>query len=102
MCLAREVAGAVAGVVTKHWNGNYLYESQNRPDDGATIHAITTFARGGAGFYTPDSEEAAATIAYLVRAFCNEYPINQEDNDAGEPGILMGRYPNDGRVTEMR
>ena len=23
---------------------------------------------------------------YLVRAFCKEYPINQESNEAGEPG----------------
>ena len=49
----------VQAVVTLHWNGDYLYESTNRPDDGATIHAITTFARE---FYTPDSEEAAATL----------------------------------------
>ena len=51
----------VQAVVTDHWNGDYLHESTNRPDDGATIHAITTFARG-VGFYTPDSEEAASTI----------------------------------------
>ena len=47
--------------MTDHWNGDYLYESMNRPDDGATIHAITTFA-ARVGFYTPDSEEAASTI----------------------------------------
>jgi len=88
----RSVADDIKAVVTKHWNGNYLYESENRPDDGATIHAITTFSLD---LYTPDSEEAAATIRYLVKAFCNEYPINQEDNDAGDPGILIGRYPND-------
>jgi len=91
--LYRSVAEDVKAVITKHWNGNYLYESENRPDDGATIHAITTFSLD---LYTPDSEEAAATIRYLVKAFCNEYPINQEDNDAGDPGILIGRYPNDG------
>ena len=28
-------------------------------------------------------------------AFCNEYPINQQDNGAGKPGILIGRYPGD-------
>ena len=33
---------------------------------------------------------------YLVKAFCKEYPINRESNEAGEPGILIGRYPNDG------
>jgi len=88
----RSVADDIKAVVTKHWNGNYLYESENRPDDGATIHAITTFSLD---LYTPDSEETAATIRYLAKAFCNEYPINQEDNDAGDPGILIGRYPND-------
>merc|ERR1711892_939581 len=88
----RSVADDIKAVITKHWNGNYLYESENRPDDGATIHAITTFSLD---LYTPDSEEAAATIRYLVKAFCNEYLINQEDNDAGDPGILIGRYPND-------
>merc|ERR1711892_1569613 len=88
----RSVADDIKAVITKHWNGNYLYESENRPDDGATIHAITTFSLD---LYTPDSEEAAATIRYLVKAFCNEYLINQEDNAAGDPGILIGRYPND-------
>ena len=29
------------------------------------------------------------------RAFCLEYPINQQDNAAGKPGILIGRYPGD-------
>ena len=50
--------------VTSHWNGDYLYESENRlagggrvgrlsplsmyrPDDGAVIHAITTFGEVG-------------------------------------------------------
>ena len=55
----RSTAEDIKAVITKHWNGDYLYESTNRPDDGATIHAITTFAKE---FYTPDSEEAAATI----------------------------------------
>ena len=55
----RSVADDVRAVITKHWNGNYLYESENRPDDGADIHAITTFSLD---LYTPDSEEAAATI----------------------------------------
>ena len=91
----RSTADDIKAVVTKHWNGNYLYESENRPDDGAVIHAITTFATY-MDFYQADSEEAAATIQYLVKAFCKEYPINQESNSAGEPGILIGRYPNDG------
>jgi len=88
----RSVADTIKSAITTHWNGEYLTESSNRPDDGAVIHAITTF---GEYLYPANSEEAAGTIRYLVKAFCREYPINQEDNDAGEPGILIGRYPND-------
>ena len=54
----RSTAEEIKDTITDHWNGDYLWESTNRPDDGATIHAITTFAKE---FYTPDSEEAAAT-----------------------------------------
>jgi len=89
----RSVADDVAAAIVSHWNGDYLYESENRPDDGAVIHAITTF--GEVNGYPPNSDEAAGTISYLVRAFCREYKINQEDNAAGIPGILIGRYPND-------
>ena len=59
LLLSISISTILQAVVTDHWNGDYLYESMNRPDDGATIHAITTFARE---FYTPDSEEAAATL----------------------------------------
>jgi len=31
----------------------------------------------------------------LAKAFCQEYPINQEDIEAGKPGLLIGRYPGD-------
>lgn len=61
LLLSISISTILQAVVTDHWNGDYLYESMNRPDDGATIHAITTFA-AGVGFYTPDSEEAASTI----------------------------------------
>jgi len=89
----RAVAAEVSQAVASHWNGEYLTESENRPDDGAVIHAITTF--GEVNGFPPNSEEAAGTIQYLVRAFCREYQINQDDNEAGIPGILIGRYPND-------
>merc|ERR1711892_1065534 len=88
----RTVAEDIKSVIVTHWNGKYLTESENRPDDGAVIHAITTF---GKDLYQPDSEECAATIKYLARAFCREYPINQQENESGDPGVLIGRYPND-------
>jgi glucoamylase len=31
----------------------------------------------------------------LAFTFCREYPINQQDNANGLPGILIGRYPGD-------
>ena len=75
-----------------HFNGEYIYECNGREKDGAVIHAIITF---GEYLYPPTSSEAASTIAAWNRAFCYEYPINQQDNAAGKPGILIGRYPGD-------
>ena len=46
--------------------------------------------------YGPSSEEAAATINTLTKAFCREYPINQEALSEGKSGIVIGRYPGDG------
>ena len=50
----------------------------------------------GEYIYGPASQEAAATIRFLTKAFCREYKINQDALSAGKPGILIGRYPNDG------
>jgi glucoamylase len=86
--LAEEIKTATQG----HWKDGFLYESTNRPYDGAVIHSIATF---GEYLYPPESQEAAATINVLAKAFCQEYPINQDEIAAGEVGILIGRYPND-------
>ena len=75
-----------------HYNGQYIYECNGREKDGAVIHAIITF---GEFLFPPSSAEAAGTVSAWNDAFCNEYPINQEDNAAGKPGILIGRYPGD-------
>ena len=56
------------------------------------LHSIATF---GEYLFPPESEEAAATIDYLAKVFCTEYPVNQELIAAGEPGVLIGRYPGD-------
>ena len=39
--------------------------------------------------------KVAKTIQVLSLTFCNEYPINQQDNKSGIPGVLIGRYPGD-------
>jgi len=88
------VAENIKGATRSHWNGQYIYESSNRPKDGATIHAIAAFGKG-ADLFPPSSSEAAATIAVLNTAFCAEFPINEVDTQAGIPGILYGRYPGD-------
>jgi len=86
--LAEEIKGETMG----HWKDGFIYESTNRPYDGAVIHSIATF---GEYLYPPASEEAAATIKVLTRVFCQEYPVNQEEMASGKPGILIGRYPGD-------
>ena len=53
------------------------------------IHAIITF---GEFLHAPGSQEAAETVATYNRAFCNEYPINQQLNGQGVPGVLIGRW----------
>jgi glucoamylase len=85
---ADEIRTATLG----HFRDGFLYESTNRPYDGAVIHAVATF---GAYLFPPDSEEAAATVQVLARAFCEEYPVNQAATAAGRPGVLIGRYPGD-------
>jgi len=88
----RDLAEEIKAATMTHWKDGFLYESTNRPYDGAVIHSIATF---GQYLFPPESEEAAATINVLTKAFCLEYPINQEEMNAGEVGILIGRYPGD-------
>lgn len=85
-------ANDVKSAVQKHWNGTYLYESTNRPKDGSVIHASYTF---GEYIYAPNSSEVASTIKYLTNIFCEIFPINTSDTNAGIPGVLIGRYPGD-------
>ncbi len=75
-----------------HYNGEYIYESTNREEDSAVLHSIATF---GEYSFDATSEEAANTITHLAEVFCDQYPINQADNDLGIPGMLFGRYPGD-------
>jgi len=85
-------ADVISAATVGHFRDGFLYESTNRPYDGAVIHAVATF---GSTIFRPDSEEAAATIQVLARAFCEEYPLNQAASAAGRPGVLIGRYPGD-------
>jgi glucoamylase len=88
----RSVAEEIKGETMGHWKDGFLYESTNRPYDGAVIHSIATF---GEYLFPPESQEAASTISVITKTFCQEYPINQDELAAGLPGILIGRYPGD-------
>ena len=41
------------------------------------------------------SPEVAGTIKTLSTLFRNTYPINQQDDSNGVPGVLYGRYQGD-------
>merc|ERR1711936_989710 len=88
----RNTANEIVESAKHHYNGEYIYECNGREKDGAVIHAIITF---GEHLFPPSSAEAAGTVSAWNDAFCNEYPINQQDNAAGKPGVLIGRYPGD-------
>lgn len=63
----------------------------NRQQDGAVIHAFSSFP----GYYSWTDSKVSSTIRKYAKTFCDEYPINQQDNAANIPGILIGRYPGD-------
>jgi len=90
----RALADTIKVSAQAHWRADegYIYESQNRPYDGAVIHSIATF---GEYLFPPESPEGASTVEFLAKKFCREYPLNQDDNVAGKPGVLIGRYPGD-------
>jgi glucoamylase len=81
---------AVSATLDSHWTGDYMYESSNRKLDGATLHAFSSFEA-----YSFTDAKIAKTIKTLGLTFCQEYQINQADNDKKLPGILIGRYPGD-------
>ena len=88
LVLFRTLADTISVSAAAHYRDGFIYESDNRPYDGAVLHSIATF---GEYLYPPESSESADTIAVLVNQFCNEYPINQESIAAGAPGVLIGR-----------
>jgi len=72
----------------------FVFESENRKQDTATIHAFNTGDMND-GLYAPLSNEAVTTFVGLTQAFCKEYALNQQAASNGSPGVLYGRYPGD-------
>jgi len=79
-------------IFAKHFNGTYIFEAHGRDMDGSVLHAVASF---GKTIWNPSHENVAKTIQAYNLGFCHEYSINQKDNRAGIPGVLIGRYPGD-------
>ena len=63
---------------------------RSRQKDSSVIHAFSSF-----GAYSLTDDKVAKTIQTFGLTFCAEYQINQDDNKANIPGVLLGRYPGD-------
>jgi len=74
--------------------GGFIFESDNRKQDTATIHAINTGDMND-GLFAPLSNEAVTTFVGLTQVFCKEYDLNQQAAASNTPGVLYGRYPGD-------
>mmetsp|Transcript_77970 Transcript_77970/g.252946 ORF Transcript_77970/g.252946 Transcript_77970/m.252946 type:complete len:1172 (-) Transcript_77970:347-3862(-) len=66
--------------------------------DGAVILALVHsgvlgVVKDGAGVAV--SDVVATTVLVYNEAFCNLYPVNEQDTSAGVPGVLYGRYLKD-------
>lgn len=93
--LYMNAANACNATIEAHWNGQYVYESTNRPVDSAVILAFNNGCMDD-GFFCPDSYYAAATLDYLENVFYQAFPINQKDSSQNNlPGVMLGRYPGD-------
>jgi glucoamylase len=77
-----------------HFVGGFVFESQNRKKDAAVIEAFNVGDLSD-GLFAPFSKEVLGTVVALNELFCQTFDINRQDNAAGIPGILYGRYEGD-------
>jgi glucoamylase len=90
----KNAAAQVTDKLRSHWNGQFVYESQNRQKDSSVIIAFNEGSLND-DFFPCSGQYAAATIVEFSKLFQDAYQINQIDTQAGVPGILYGRYEND-------
>ncbi|KAL1504730.1 hypothetical protein AB1Y20_008508 [Prymnesium parvum] len=93
----RQLASQIGAALSSgsHFANGYIFESTNRPIDGAVIVALNMGFDDPSPTYTPAADQVASTVLAYNYAFCNEYPINTADSAAAVPGVLYGRYPGD-------
>ena len=87
-------ASAVEGTLSQHFVNGFVAEATNRQMDSAVVCAFNVGYLDD-GVYSPTSKEVASTISTLNDLFCDSFPINAKDTQAGVPGILYGRYKGD-------
>ena len=73
----------------------YLIEEPNRRMDGAVVVGLNMQFDDSKPTYAPSSIAVAKTVNAYNGAFCAEYPLNIDAQQAGVPGVLYGRYPGD-------
>jgi glucoamylase len=49
-----------------HWTGEFMMEAQTRQQDGAVIHAFSSFP----GYYSWTDSKVTATIRTFTKTFC--------------------------------
>jgi hypothetical protein len=57
--------------IDKHWNGDYLWNTEVRPVDGSVLHAIVSFS-----YFDLNDEKVLKTLDHYNMVFCSIYPIN--------------------------
>ena len=90
----RQYADLILSSAIPHYQSGlgHIYQGSERLEDGAVIHAIATF---GEYLYGPTSAQAADTIGFLSKMFCELYPYVHDEVALNKPGVLIGRYVND-------
>lgn len=91
----RNTARNIYNTLSNHWTGEYIYESQNRMQDGAVIIAFNDNYVDGVSKFSSLSEYVSGTVKNYIGKFCSIYNINQQDTNNGIAGVLIGRYPGD-------
>lgn len=91
-------AKSMETTLMNHWNaqtGIIMELAGTRPLDSA-VHLGLLYGNTEDGFLAPSDPKAQSSVAVLIDAFSNGYyKINDIDDAAGVPGLLVGRYPQD-------
>lgn len=92
--LYADTAGKVEATLGRHYNGQFVFEEDNRQKDAAVICAFNDGYVPG-GQFAPSGKEVAGTISAFNDLFHGMFPINSGDDGKNIPGILYGRYEGD-------